>query len=110
MKKNEFKLTFCLTGSVDIFLYRSFKTKHTFNDTKLQDTPRLHVLCRLPSLPSEEDVDLFFYPILVVGGIGVGGLLVYQAREIGQLQTYSHFYVTRKPNQSMINYLINKIE
>lgn len=36
-------------------------------------------------LPSEEDVDLLLDPVLVVGGVGVGGPLVDQAGEVRQL-------------------------
>ena len=95
---------------MDIFLYRSFKTKHTFNDTKLQDTPRLHVLCRLPSLPPEEDVDLLFNPVLVVRSVGVGGLLVDQAGELCQLITGFQSDFVRRWNRFLNPiYLVDKL-
>ena len=40
----------------------------------------------LAGLPSQEDVDLLFNPILVIGGVCVGGLLVHQAGEVRQLK------------------------
>ena len=40
----------------------------------------------LTGLPSQEDVNLLFDPVFVIGGVCVGGLLVDQTREVGQLK------------------------
>ena len=58
-----------------------FNPKHK----TLQCTDRQTLVC-LAGLPSQEDVDLLFNPVLVIGGVCVGGLLVNQARKVGQLK------------------------
>ena len=44
------------------------------------------LLVCLAGLPSQENVDLLFDPVFVIGGVCVGGLLVDQTREVGQLK------------------------
>ena len=46
----------------------------------------LEAFCLSRGLPPEEDVDLLLDPVLVVGSVGVGRLLVHQARQVGQLK------------------------
>ena len=40
----------------------------------------------LAGLSPQEDVDLLFNPVFVIGGVCVGGLLVHQAGEVRQLK------------------------
>ena len=49
------------------------------------NTHKQTLVC-LAGLPSQEDVDLLFNPVFVIGGVCVGGLLVDQTREVGQLK------------------------
>ena len=72
-------------------LVRNEKLEHYSNSTQqiLQRfyTYRIVKSCyhSLGSLPPEQDVDLLLDPVLVVGGVGVGGPLVDKAGKIGQL-------------------------
>ena len=49
-------------------------------------TVELSALVSLAGLPPQQDVDLLLDPVLVVGRVRVGGLLVDQARQVRQLE------------------------
>ena len=50
-----------------------------------------HDLIGLASLPPQQDVNLLLDPVLVIGGVRVGGLLIHQAREVSQLKQKIYF-------------------
>ena len=49
------------------------------------ENTQTHSVC-LGGLPSQENVDFLFDPLFIVGGVCVGGLLVDQTGEVGQLK------------------------
>ena len=56
----------------------------------------------LAGLPPQQDVDLLLDPVLVVGRVRVGGLLVDQARQVRQLKGEGE--LTKWKNQNNLKF------
>ena len=54
-------------------------------------------LVSLAGLPPQQDVDLLLDPVLVVGRVRVGGLLVDQARQVRKLEGEGGIDLIEKP-------------